>query len=205
MRPCWPRRETPICPWSVPDSHATLRRSRTRFDSWRGHPSGPSVRAGSCFRLPVSVSGARRSSKPQGRVRFPGGGFSTKTSSECDGIARDPAKVVDQVQFLAGTWIMRKRRWSQTARRPAATRLKWVRLPPASSGIASSCTGGKALCPALPCRHGRECRAGSRRIEAARTTELIDPHQVIEDPLCDTLGIEAITSEALEIRKSDHR
>ncbi len=24
------------------------------------------------------------------------------------------------------------RRWSQTARRPAATRLKWVRLPPAS-------------------------------------------------------------------------
>jgi hypothetical protein len=25
--------------------------------------------------LPVSVSGARRSSKPQGRVRFPGGGL----------------------------------------------------------------------------------------------------------------------------------
>src|SRR5262245_40280897 len=25
------------CPWSVPDSHATPRRSRIRFDSWRGH------------------------------------------------------------------------------------------------------------------------------------------------------------------------
>ena len=24
------------CPWSVLDTHATLRRSRTRFDSWRG-------------------------------------------------------------------------------------------------------------------------------------------------------------------------
>lgn len=24
-------------PWSVPDLHATLRRSKTRFDSWRGH------------------------------------------------------------------------------------------------------------------------------------------------------------------------
>ena len=25
------------CPWSVTDTHATLRRSRTRFDSWLGH------------------------------------------------------------------------------------------------------------------------------------------------------------------------
>jgi hypothetical protein len=52
-------------PWSVPDSHATLRRSWTRFDSWRGHFFSP---------FPASVSGARRYSKPQGRVRLPGGG-----------------------------------------------------------------------------------------------------------------------------------
>ena len=31
---CLPIRKSP---WSVPDSHATLRRSQTRFDSWRGH------------------------------------------------------------------------------------------------------------------------------------------------------------------------
>ena len=60
---CLPIRKRP---WSVPDSHATLRRSGTRFNSWRGHFFSP---------FPASVSGARRSSKPQGRVRFPGGGL----------------------------------------------------------------------------------------------------------------------------------
>ena len=39
--------------------------------------------------------------------------------------ARDPAKVVGQVRLLAGTL----RRPGRTARRPAATRQKWVRLP----------------------------------------------------------------------------
>ena len=29
--------DSQLRPWSVADSHATLRRSRTRFDSWRGH------------------------------------------------------------------------------------------------------------------------------------------------------------------------
>ena len=33
-----PRRGTETKrPWGVPDSHTTLRRSRTRFNSWRGH------------------------------------------------------------------------------------------------------------------------------------------------------------------------
>ena len=35
-----PRRgagDNDICPRSVPDSHATLRRSKARFNSWRGH------------------------------------------------------------------------------------------------------------------------------------------------------------------------
>ncbi len=68
-------------PWSVTESHATLRRSQTRFDSWRGHRAGRLVAAGSASILPASVSEARRSSKPQGRVRFPGGGFSVGTIS----------------------------------------------------------------------------------------------------------------------------
>ena len=63
------------------DSHATLRRSQTRFDSWRGHRASRLVAAGSASILPASVSEARRSSKPQGRVRFPGGGFSVGTTS----------------------------------------------------------------------------------------------------------------------------
>ncbi len=50
-------------------------------------------------------------------------------------IARDSAKVEDQVRFLARTL---SRRWSQAARQPAAgtdrrlVQSKWVRLPPAS-------------------------------------------------------------------------
>ena len=47
-------------------------------------------------------------------------------------IARDSAMVEDQVRPLARTL---SRRWSQTARQPAATRSKWVRLPPASLTI----------------------------------------------------------------------
>ena len=58
----------------------------------------------------------------------------TQAPSECDGFARDPAKVVDQVRLLARTSPSRRR--SQTARRPAATRFKWVRLPPASLAAA---------------------------------------------------------------------
>ena len=61
-------------PWSVTDSHATLRRSQTRFDSWRGHS-------------PRVCRTARRPSKPRDRVRLPGGvSFGTfTTSSGCEG------------------------------------------------------------------------------------------------------------------------
>jgi hypothetical protein len=51
----------------------------------------------------VSVPDARRPSKPQDRVRFPDGGPRFMMSSGCDGFAYDPAKVEDQVQFLART------------------------------------------------------------------------------------------------------
>ena len=63
-------------------------------------------------------------------------------------IAREPAKLVDQVRFLAGTL---SRRWSQTARQPAATRSKWVRLPPASLTVQlpvqTTSSWKEALCP----------------------------------------------------------
>ena len=48
--------------------------------------------------------------------------------------ARDPAKVVGQVRLLAGIFFLG--RSSQKARRPAATRQKWVRLPRASLSFA---------------------------------------------------------------------
>ena len=34
---CSARGSPQTSPWGVPDSHPTLRRSRTRFNSWRGH------------------------------------------------------------------------------------------------------------------------------------------------------------------------
>ena len=72
---------------------------------------------------------ARQTSILQDGVRFLGGLLNNTLSLGCAGLARDPAKVEDQVRFLAGAL---SRRWSQTARQPAATRSKWVRLPPAS-------------------------------------------------------------------------
>ena len=81
-------------PRSVPDSHATLRRSQTRFDSWRGH----------------SFDRSSRVCRAHGGLRSRRAGFDSRagdwgeiTSSECDGFAYDSAKVEDQVQFLAGT------------------------------------------------------------------------------------------------------
>ncbi len=71
-----------------------------RLSEGRGPGSTPGEGIGS---IPASVSGARRCSKPQGRVRFPGGGWRRHLSSECDGFAYDSAKVEDQVQFLART------------------------------------------------------------------------------------------------------
>lgn len=143
---------------------------------------------------------------------------SAPTPLECDGIARDPPKVADQVRLLAraiasprvcrmhvgvrsrkagsdsragdrpygrhcvlgvcrirtrpcegrrpgsipGEDIGHQGRWSQTARRPAATRLKWVRLPPAS------------LDPLSPKGHNRHpastVRGGQAGDETARSS-----------------------------------
>ena len=77
--------------------------------------------------VPASVWDARWSSKPQGRVRFPGGGSEIRESSGCAGFAHDPAKVEDQVQFLAGT----SKTFDAGARRPGD------RLQPGSSGFNS--------------------------------------------------------------------
>jgi hypothetical protein len=79
-------------PWSVPDSHATLRRSETRFDSWRGRFSVRSPRV-------CRAHGGVRSRKAGSDSRV--GDLVRMLSSECDGFAYDSAKVGDQVQFLA--------------------------------------------------------------------------------------------------------
>ena len=104
-------------PWGVPDSHATLRRSWTRFDSWRGHFSVRSPRV--C--------------RAHGGIRSRRAGFDSRAgdlirimSLGCDGFAYDSAKVVDQVRFLARTSL-----FDAGARRPGD------RLQPGSSGFDS--------------------------------------------------------------------
>ena len=130
-------------PLACDGRHATPRRSKTRFDSWRGHSA----------RFPAGVADARRSSKPQVRVRFPGGGLGSgpvyRSSSGCDGRAHDFAKVEDQVRFLARTWppgewerIDVRGRRSLTAGRRSAKPQKRVRLPPAPL----------IACPVVPSR-----------------------------------------------------
>src|SRR5437763_10745272 len=85
-------------PWACDGRHATLRRSKTRFDSWQGHSAlSPRV---------WRTHGGLRSRKAgfdsrvgdSAAVRFP------SRSSGCDGRARDPAKVEAQVRLLARTW-----------------------------------------------------------------------------------------------------
>jgi hypothetical protein len=88
-----PEREAPL---ECDGRHATLRRSKSRFDSWQGHGMAS-------HRPPRVWRKARRSSKPPGWVRLPGG---ERSSSGCDGIAHDPAKVEDQVRLLARTCPM---------------------------------------------------------------------------------------------------
>src|SRR5215831_16481671 len=88
--------------WRMPlacdGRHATPRRSRTRFDSWRGY-SAASPRV-------WRTHGGLRSRKAGFDSRV--GGFSAvlfrSLSSGCDGRAHDFAKVEDQVRFLARTW-----------------------------------------------------------------------------------------------------
>ena len=114
-------------PWGVTDSHATLRRPRTRFDSWRGYcVKSELFETRRSSLVPASVSGARRSSKPQGRVRFPGGGVRSRNVLGVCRIAHDSTKVGDQVQFLARTLILPL---------DAGARRSGNRLQPGSSGF----------------------------------------------------------------------
>ena len=86
----------------MPDSHATLRRSRTRFNSWRGHSCCTNRSPRVC-----RSHGGLRSGKAG--FDFRAGDWALIASSECDGCACDPAKVEDQVQFLARTFTTRSR------------------------------------------------------------------------------------------------
>ena len=67
-----PEREAPL---ECDGRHATLRRSKSRFDSWQGQCSAS--------RPPRVWRNARRSSKPPGRVRFPGGGWDRDVLGVC--------------------------------------------------------------------------------------------------------------------------
>src|SRR3954471_19255505 len=116
-------------PLACDGRHATPRRSKTRFDSWQGH-SAVSPRV-------WRTHGGLRSRKAGFDSR--GGGSAAglfSSSSGCDGCARDPAKVEDQVRFLARTWPSgggpkERGRRSLTAGRRSAKPQKRVRLPPA--------------------------------------------------------------------------
>ena len=102
-------------------SHDSFRSCWTRFNSWTGYW----VSACECD----GRHGGLRNRKTL--FQFLGGLLAM--SSECAGLHAKSEEIVDQVQFLARTLL--PRRWSQTARQPAATRSKRVRLPPASLTI----------------------------------------------------------------------
>ena len=128
-----------IAPLACDGRHATLRRSKTRFDSWQGH-CAPSPRV-------CRTHGGLRSRKAgfDSRVGDSRAVLFLSLSSECDGRAHDSAKVEDQVQFLARTWLSDRgskhsRRRSLTARRRSAKPQKRVRLPPAPLSV----------CPVVP-------------------------------------------------------
>ena len=128
-----------IAPLACDGRHATLRRSKTRFDSWQGH-CAPSPRV-------CRTHGGLRSRKAgfDSRVGDSRAVLFRSLSSECDGRAHDSAKVEDQVQFLARTWpsdrgSKHSRRRSLTARRRSAKPQKRVRLPPAPLSV----------CPVVP-------------------------------------------------------
>ena len=128
-----------IAPLACDGRHATLRRSKTRFDSWQGH-CAPSPRV-------CRTHGGLRSRKAgfDSRVGGSRAVLFRSLSSECDGRAHDSAKVEDQVQFLARTWLSDRgskhsRRRSLTARRRSAKPQKRVRLPPAPLSV----------CPVVP-------------------------------------------------------
>lgn len=96
--------------------HWTLRRSRPWFDS----------RSGYSTRCLASVMDARWSSEPQDGVRLPGEVLTENMSWECAGFARDPAKVEDQVRFLAGTLLPIAAPSRQIARPEWAKLLQWI-------------------------------------------------------------------------------
>ncbi len=128
-----------IAPLACDGRHATLRRSKTRFDSWQGH-CAPSPRV-------CRTHGGLRSRKAgfDSRVGDSRAVLFRSLSSECGGRAHDSAKVEDQVQFLARTWLSDRgskhsRRRSLTARRRSAKPRKRVRLPPAPLSV----------CPVVP-------------------------------------------------------
>ena len=128
-----------IAPLACDGRHATLRRSKTRFDSWQGH-CAPSPRV-------CRTHGGLRSRKAgfDSRVGDSRAVLFRSLSSECDGRAHDSAKVEDRVQFLARTWLSDRgskhsRRRSLTARLRSAKPQKRVRLPPAPLSV----------CPVVP-------------------------------------------------------
>ena len=75
---------------------------------------------------------AWQSSKLPDEVRFLGGALE-EMSSECEGFARDPAKVEDQARLLARTLDDLALEPDGTAAACKAV-FKWVRLPPALLG-----------------------------------------------------------------------
>ncbi len=150
----------------------TLLLTDVRASAGRATGSTP----GEC--IPVSVSDARRFSKPQGRVRSPGGGlveireqigFRPRSVPEPHTTLRRsetrfdswrghlrPTDHAPQARGFVDRAAVESRRWSQTARPPVATRLKWVRLPPASPCILFRAgTGPPAQLARVPCVAGR--------------------------------------------------
>lgn len=165
------------CPWSVTESHPTLRRSWTRFDSWRGHSA-----------FPVGVSAARRPSKPQGRVRFPGGGSVPRADGQHGGIKRprsvpDPHTTLRRSETRFDSWrghvISRQRDTNFSTLEPdgQAAGCNPAEVGSTPTGVSRSPNGGSPQVGVSSARssHSFRCRLPTRRVRCLGSNEPPSP------------------------------
>ena len=121
-------------------------------------------------------------------------------SSECAGLHAKSAEVVDQVQFLARTLL--PRRWSQTARQPAASAVQLGSTPTGfsdHSNFRSSARHGQAAADTSAAivwlNRWRGPRASPCRIAAKSYAHVATPV-----PTCDTDATSARQRDASERR-----
>src|SRR5262245_54995500 len=80
-------------------------------------------------------------------------------------------------------------------------------LAPSSAGSSRRARPGQREAPTLIGRRGpaESLLSGSRDVDATHAADLVDPHQVVEQPLGNRLGVETILEHAIGVRNGEHR